>query len=184
MATEESQVIAQVLGGDIDAFGFFLRRYGDRVYALLAGMMGDGAEAEEATQDVFLQAYNHLDSFEGRSHFATWLYRIAYNVAQSRTRRHRFRTESLDDMAREMPDIDDEQIAVLFESTDANRLQLLDEALDSLPPDDRAIVDLYYFDDYAIRDIAYVVGQTETNVQTRLYRIRKRLYLYIIRNEE
>lgn len=182
MANEDERLIRQTLDGFPQAFGKLMQRYGDRVYAMVAGVLGDCEEAQEAVQDAFLRAFRGLKSFEGRSDFATWLYRIAYNCAMTHAHRHRLQTVSLNEQAflNGMQDgIADEEVGALFESGDEQRLQLLEEALDALPPPDLALINLYYYDDLPIRNIAYIVGQSESNVRTRLHRIRKRLYLYI-----
>jgi len=82
-------VIARVRGGETDAFEELVRRHGQKIYRSLMGMLGNGDEAEDALQDVFLKAFEHLEEFEGRSRFSTWLVRIAINTGIQRLRGRR-----------------------------------------------------------------------------------------------
>ena len=90
------EVVARVRNGDTDAFEELVRKHGRRVYRSLLGIIGSAAEAEDALQDAFLKAFQHLPDFEGRSRFSTWLVRIAINTALQRVR-SRKEFDSLDE---------------------------------------------------------------------------------------
>src|SRR6266496_376099 len=92
----DAAVVARVQAGDTDAFEELVRRHGRKVYRSLVGILGDVVEAEDAMQDAFLKAFEHIAEFEGRSTFATWLVRIAINTGVQRLR-GRKNFESLDD---------------------------------------------------------------------------------------
>jgi RNA polymerase sigma-70 factor, ECF subfamily len=92
----DAEVVAKVKSGDTDAFEELVRRHGQRVYRSLIGILGNVVEAEDALQDVFLKAFQHLPEFEGRSRFSTWLVRIAINTGLQRLR-GRKDFETLDD---------------------------------------------------------------------------------------
>ncbi len=92
----DAAVVARVQEGDADAFEELVRRHGRKVYRSLIGILGRAEEAEDAMQDAFLKAFQHIAEFEGRSTFATWLVRIAINTGLQRLR-GRKEFESLDD---------------------------------------------------------------------------------------
>jgi len=80
------EIVERVRNGETDAFEQLVRKHGRRVYRSLLGIVGSPEEAEDALQDVFFKAFQHLPHFEGRSRFSTWLVRIAINTAQQRVR--------------------------------------------------------------------------------------------------
>jgi len=92
----DAEFVARVKAGETDAFEELVRRHGRRVYRSLIGILGSVEEAEDAMQDVFLKAFQHLPEFEGRSKFSTWLVRIAMNTGLQRLR-GRKDFETLDD---------------------------------------------------------------------------------------
>jgi len=85
-ADPDAEFVARVKAGETDAFEELVRRHGRRVYRSLIGILGSVEEAEDAMQDVFLKAFQHLPEFEGRSRFSTWLVRIAMNTGLQRLR--------------------------------------------------------------------------------------------------
>jgi len=95
-ADPDAEFVARVKAGDTDAFEELVRRHGRRVYRSLIGLLGSDEEAEDALQDAFLKAFQHLPEFEGRSRFSTWLVRIALNTGLQRLR-GRKDFETLDD---------------------------------------------------------------------------------------
>lgn len=80
------EVVVRVKNGETDAFEELVRRHGRRVYRSLIGILGNVDEAEDALQDCFLKAFQHLPEFEGRARFSTWLVRIAINTGIQRLR--------------------------------------------------------------------------------------------------
>jgi RNA polymerase sigma-70 factor (ECF subfamily) len=82
----DAVVVAKVKAGDTDAFEVLVRRHGRRIYRSLIGILGNAQEAEDALQDCFLKAFQHLPEFEGRARFSTWLIRIAINTGIQRLR--------------------------------------------------------------------------------------------------
>ena len=101
-AREASRLVKLAQGGDRAAFSALVTRYRSRIVALALHLTGSESEAEDITQDVFLKAYQRLSSFEGRSHFFTWVYRIAVNRALNVKRNKARRRET---------DIDDPRVS-------------------------------------------------------------------------
>ncbi len=90
------EIVARVRNGETDAFEELVRKHGRRVYRSLVGILGSPEEAEDALQDAFLKAFQHLPNFEARSRFSTWLVRIAINTGLQRLR-SRKEVDSLDE---------------------------------------------------------------------------------------
>jgi len=80
------EIVARVRKGETDAFEELVRKHGRRVYRSLLGIVGSPQDAEDALQDAFFKAFQHLPHFEGRSKFSTWLVRIAINTGLQRVR--------------------------------------------------------------------------------------------------
>ena len=97
MKTDELPIILRIVGGKTEEFAYFLNAYGQQVFTLIARMVGSEEDAQELTQDTFLKAYQHLDSFNGGSSFSTWIYRIAYNTALSALRKKPSEVLAFDD---------------------------------------------------------------------------------------
>jgi RNA polymerase sigma-70 factor (ECF subfamily) len=90
------EIVERVRNGETDAFEELVRKHGRRVYRSLLGILGNAEEAEDALQDAFLKAFQHLPNFEARSRFSTWLVRIAINTGVQRLR-SRKEVDSLDE---------------------------------------------------------------------------------------
>jgi RNA polymerase sigma factor (sigma-70 family) len=127
-------------------------------------------DRDDLVQDILAQAWRAYPSYDPARPFSTWLYRVALNVAISWVRNHVPRqrvTVPLD------PDLHDAG-SPPFDPVAAERVRSLTEALRQLEPLDRALV-LLYLDDHSHRDIAAVLGLSETNVATKLHRLKQRL---------
>ena len=94
---DEQRLIARILDGHAEDYGYFLERYGGEVFAIVSRLVPNREDAEELTQDAFVRAYSRLDSFIGRSSFSTWVCRIAYTVAVSWLRKKRIKYLSIED---------------------------------------------------------------------------------------
>ncbi len=94
---DDRELLARARTGDVDAFAAFVRHHERRVRGVLFRMLDDVRDVEEATQDVFVQAWRALERFRGDAAPFTWLYRIAVNEALMRRRRKRLQTTELDE---------------------------------------------------------------------------------------
>ncbi len=100
----DHELVQRAAAGDLDAFGELVRVYEHRVASVLHRLLDDTRDVEEATQDVFVQAWRNLPRFRGDAKLFTWLYRIAVNEALMRRRRKRSDVEELDERLAAAPD--------------------------------------------------------------------------------
>lgn len=177
MEPNESHIIQEILNGKTDRYEYFLTRYGQQVFALVARIVSCQEEAEEVTQDVFLKAFQQLPSFHTKSSFSTWIYRIATNMAISAVRKRKQEVLHLDDAA--YANLPDELVDEALDDESETRVQRLTEAISLLEPDERALITLYYQEEKSLREIAFILQISESNVKVRLYRTRKKLYQWI-----
>lgn len=181
MEQNESHIISRILAGRTEEFAYFLDTYGQVVFSLLVRMVETEEDAEELTQDVFMKAFTHLGSFYGKSSFSTWIYRIAYNTGMSFLRKRPVEEAAFDD--RFWAPVSDTQVDEALDDTSGDRVEQLGQALKRLSPDERVLIALYYEEERPLREVAKIMGLTESNAKVRLHRIRKKLYL-LMQEEE
>ena len=172
---EEQTWVAQAQHGDDLAFTQLVETYQKPVYNLCYRMLGEPESAEDAAQETFLRAYQHLDRYDAKRPFATWLLSIAAHYCIDRLRRRRFSMFSIDE--------DDDESAP-FELPDANAPnperettrredhERLHDILASLDETDRAAIVMRYWNDASEIEIAESLGLTVSAVKSRLHRAR------------
>ncbi len=171
MQSDEQRLIARILDGHAEDFGYFLERYGEEVFAIVSRLVPQQEDAEELVQDAFVRAFNRLDTFGGRSSFSTWVCRIAYTTAVSWLRKQRIKYLSIDDN----PHLTDTEVDEGLD--DETRIDDLRRAITQLKPDEQTLLQLYYYDNRPLADIAYILDVEAGTIATRLHRIRRKLYL-------
>lgn len=175
-ANNDLYYIKKVLDGDTTAFAGILQRYSSRIFAVVIRIVGRREDAEELTQDVFMKVFSSLKKYKGDSEFSTWIYRIAYNTAVSYTRKHRKEISYIEESQYE--NISEEKVDALLNRTDnSEQIERLEQSIARLDGEEKALLSLFYTDTRSINEIAEITGLTDTNVKTRLHRIRKKLYI-------
>jgi RNA polymerase sigma-70 factor (ECF subfamily) len=172
---DDSQLIDEALAGNSASFGQLVRRYQDRLYNTMFHVVHCAEEAQDVVQEAFVQAFVKLDTFQRNSAFYTWLYRIAFNTAVSRKRRHRpmasveqsrqaAGTEPID--GREAPHERLEQ---------EERVKQVRAALAALSEEHRAILVLREMEGCDYETIAAMLDLPVGTVRSRLHRARLQL---------
>ena len=181
MKKEEAHIIKEILNGNTEQYEYFLDRYGQQVFVLVDRIVSCQEDAEELTQDVFLKAFQQLSSFKAESTFSTWIYRIATNVAISAVRKKRNDVLRLDDSV--FANLSDTQVDAALEDESEEQMERLQQAMNQLEADERALITLYYLEEKPLAEVAFILGLTEGNAKVKLHRIRKKLYV-LIKNQE
>ena len=171
MQTDEQELIARILDGHAEDFGYFLERYSQEAFAIVVRLVPQQEDAEELVQDAFVRAFNRLETFEGRSSFSTWICRIAYTTAVSWLRKRRMKYLSID----EQPKLTDTEVDEALD--DESCIEELRRAITLLKPDEQTLITLFYYDNRPLNDIAYILDAEPNTLATRLHRIRRKLYL-------
>ena len=172
MRTEDGNIVHQCLNGEPGAFGMLVDKYKEGIYAFAYDKLRDFQDAQDVTQEVFLQAYRGLRTLRRWESLAFWLYRIAYARC---TDLLRIRSKRAD---RDF--IEDQDLQVIdAPSLDSYRRDQLDEslqgALDSLPDAYREVLVLHYFGGMTIKDMAKALGASPGAIGMRLSRARAQL---------
>lgn len=171
-AEEVIRLIAAWKAGDGDALGRLLKRFESRVYATCWRITRKHDDALDMAQQTFINAIKHLEDYDGRAQFGTWIYRICTNACISHLRREKVRRhEGPDSMAftsspEPLPDSSVEEAEVNA---------TLHQALDSIDPDLRALLVLRDGQGLDYADIAHVLGVPVGTVKSRLFRARAAL---------
>lgn len=181
MKKEEAHIIKEILNGKTEQYEYFLDRYGQQVFVLVDRIVSCQEDAEELTQDVFLKAFQQLSSFKAESSFSTWIYRIATNLAISAVRKKRNDVLRLDDSV--FANLSDTQVDAALEDESEEQMERLQQAMNQLEADERALITLYYLEEKPLVEVAFILGLTEGNAKVKLHRIRKKLYV-LIKNQE
>ena len=158
-------LVERFLAGDAAAFEGLYSKYYDKVYAIARGILLDGDEAYDAVQEVFTLVYRHLNRFDKRSRFSTWLFRVAVNRSIQEARKFRYRARTV-----ELTEASGFTSAESVESVDPK----VQAAMSKLSPNDRALLILFYWEELSLQDIAISVGCGVNAAKTRLYRARER----------
>lgn len=164
-------LIRRMAGGDKAAMLSLYQRHHLRVFRFLVRMVRNEATAEELVSDVFLDVWRQAAAFEGRSSATTWLLGIARFKALSQLRR---RTEAALDpefAGAIADDADDPEVSA--QKTD--KAAVMRACLDRLTPEHREVIDLVYYHEQGVDDVAQVLGIPPNTVKTRLFHARKRL---------
>jgi RNA polymerase sigma factor (sigma-70 family) len=169
---EESGIIERVQQGDANAFSLLVTKYQDIVFSIALKVIKNRHDAEEMAQESFIKAYRSIGSFQGKSKFSTWLFRITYNTCISHIRKKKYPASDIDNLL-----VEDEEGEESFDGfPEENRIRYLELALKQLPGDDYLLIVMYYYEDQSVDEICMVTGLSESNVKVKLFRARKKLY--------
>jgi RNA polymerase sigma-70 factor (ECF subfamily) len=164
----EEDLLRQGRAGDRAALERLVARHKRPLFALCYGMLGDPDDAEDAVQETFLRALRALAAFRADAAFRTWLYRIAVNVCL-KWKAARAPTVPFDEQRPQTP-----CMAASPESLALRQLRM-NEALGSLPPQQRAALLLKEREGWSMTEIGAAFGWNEKRVETELYRARRAL---------
>jgi RNA polymerase sigma-70 factor (ECF subfamily) len=175
---EEMAWVVQAQQGSDEAFTRLVEAYQTPVYNLCYRMLGEPDAAEDAAQETFLRAFQHLQRYDRKRPFATWLLSISAHYCIDRLRRRKFAIYSIDEEDDEgnmfeLPDHDSpdpEDESVRKETKD--RIQFMLKDLDGI---DRAAIVMRYWHDFSEAEIAESLHLTVSAVKSRLHRARKEL---------
>src|SRR5262245_6502322 len=170
-ASSDERLVGCVAAGDRLAMEILYARHHVRVYRFVLRLVNEAATAEDVTSDVFLDVWKHAGRFEGRSQVSTWMLSIARHKAISALRRRV--DEPLDnEIAGEIPDSADGPEAILQKQ---NESAVLRQGLMQLSPAHRETIDLVYYHEKSVAEVAEIIGAPQNTVKTRMFHARKRL---------
>ena len=164
---DERALVASAQRGDPRAFEGLYRLHVDRVYGLCLRMTGNVGEAEDCTQEAFIQAWNKLDKFRGDSAFGTWMHRIAVNAVLGRMRKSKREQDRIQVVA--------ETQTAPISTGDTGELRDLSEAIDRLPEGARHVFVLSGVYGYSHEETSEMLGVAVGTSKAQLHRARRLL---------
>ena len=178
----DQETIERVLSGDTDQFSNLVRKYQSRIFSLCMGFVHQKEDADDLSQEVFIKVYQSLKRYRGDASFSTWIYRIAINIAlnyvKNKSKKNIF--QRLDDFMTtgksntlqtvSMDTADPEQILI-----DTQKREMVNNALNSLPENQKIAIVLSKYDDLPQKEIAIIMNTTEGAVEALLQRAKVNL---------
>lgn len=172
----ETELIKGLSRQDTKAQQQTIDRYGREVFALVVRLVAVAENAEEVYQDVFVKVFRNIGQYDaGRSSLRTWILRIAYNEAISFLRRKRLPVVYFEDHGREADKLSDAEVDETLGRVNTETVQLIRAALKHLPPEERALITMFYYEERSLKEIADITGSIPTTIASRLSRTRKKL---------
>jgi RNA polymerase sigma-70 factor (ECF subfamily) len=170
-ATSDEVLIGRIANGDRLAMQVLFARHHVRVFRFVLRLVREEATAEDLISEVFLDVWRQAGRFEGRAQVSTWLLAIARFKALSVLRR------------KPEQELDDETAAAIVDPSDTpdvtlekkEKGEVIRECLTSLSADHREIIDLVYYHEKSVEEVAEIVGIPEATVKTRMFYARKKL---------
>jgi len=178
MSDLDREIIQQVLDGDVKTFGLLVDRHKAKAMTLAVRILKNHEDAEEALQDSFVRGYRALPSFEWKSSFSTWFYRIVYNTCATAVgKKNRIHPLSIDvedeDGLRIEIESDELQPDIRIESNEFS--QIVNEEVEKLPVVYGSTFTLFAIQDMSYEEIVQVTGLPLGTVKARLFRARAML---------
>jgi RNA polymerase sigma-70 factor (ECF subfamily) len=154
-----------------EGFRNLVRTYRERLYGVIFRLSGSHEDTDDLLQEVFLKVYQHIGRFKGESGLYTWLYRIAVNESLSFLRkRNKMRTEALGT----------EMHGQSLDSPDGNDIQKqLEKAIVALPPKQRLVFDLRYFEEMSYREMSEVLETSEGSLKASFHHAVTKIEVYL-----
>ena len=178
----DNEIILQIVQGDRDLFRKLVERYQPLVFRTCMGFLHNKDDADDLTQDIFIQVYQTLSGFKGDASFSTWIYRVAVNASLNKIRKStkgKFiqRLETLLGIDKEqessfhLPDNENPENNLILNE----HREWVQKALNSLPENQRAAIVLSKYDDLSQKEIAAIMNTTEGAVEALIQRAKANL---------
>lgn len=170
--SDNELIAAYLRSQDTSFFTALYRRYANKVFAKSISMLNDEALARDATQDIFIKVLLNLAKFNEQSSFSTWIYSITYNYCIDMIRKKK-----------KMPLTFSEDVGKLSKETNVEipdsvllemKQERLEKVLEKMPNGDQVILMMKYHDDMQIREIADVLGKTESAIKMQIMRAKQK----------
>jgi RNA polymerase sigma-70 factor (ECF subfamily) len=183
----DQEIIGQILQGDRNRYKLLVERYQSIVFRTCMGFLHNKEDADDLTQDIFIQTYQTLPAYKGEASFSTWIYRITVNASLNKLRKSSknpflqrlenvFGSEKGKEYNFPVSDAENPETLII----QAERNEWVEKALNSLPEKQRTAIVLSKYDDLSQREIAVIMETTEGAVEALIQRakanLREKLY--------
>lgn len=175
--TEDEELIKAFIGGNDNAFNLIVRKYHKKVYWIIRKMILDHDDSDDLTQEVFLKLHRSLSEYRGESKFFTYLYRIAVNYSLN----HIYKNKKINEWKVET---DYSELKSDYENFDeefdlAERTKFLEEAIKSLPEQQRAVFNLRYYNHLSYEEISIIMNKSVGGMKSNYFHAIKKIGNYL-----
>lgn len=180
----DEQLVEMAVTDNPDAFGVIVTRWERKIFALCYGMLSREDDAKDAAQETFIAAYRNLKNFRGDAKVSSWLHRIAVNQCLTTKRRAKTRSESFlddEDNAEDKVFVAPLDLSPSKMTEQGERLQVVRQAVFSLPVDLRQVIVMKEFEDLTFQQISESLDLPLSTVKSRLYTALKQLRMKLER---
>ena len=182
---QDDELIARTQAGDATAFDELIIKYSPRLYGLVYNMTSNHEDTHDLMQDIWAKAFRSITGFRGKSSFYTWIHSIGVNMTinflKKRSRRFQMSLDDLDsNVQRDKEFIELTSTSTPVRETDLNELQKrLNEAMQKLSNDHRAVVTMFDIQGMPHAEIAKILGISEGTVRSRLFYAHRQLQNFL-----
>jgi RNA polymerase sigma-70 factor, ECF subfamily len=180
-AMTDEEVVRRVRAGDTALFEVIMRRYNQRLFRVTRSILGNDGEAEDVTQDAYVRSYMHLDQFDGRARFSTWLTKIAVHeaLARLRNRQRMVEIDAASEFTGDRMDLESNAPSPEQEVLTHTMRIILEAAVDRLPETYRSVFMLREVEGMTTAETAECLALSEETVKVRLHRARASMRKHI-----
>ena len=179
----DEDLVERAQQGEYAAYEEIVRRYQDKAFRLAYSLMKDESDAQDVVQEAFLNMYRKLDTFEGKSQFGSWMYRVVTNAALMRLRKQKRRSEvQVEDEEAELSEdkyyvtsVPEWRVRADEAAENKELRAKIIEAVDELPPKYQTVFLLREVEGLSLKEIADVLDMSVGGIKSRLHRARLHL---------
>lgn len=177
MPRSDFELIEEFQRGNVEGFNELVRRYQQKVYWIARRVVSSHDDADDIVQDVFVRVYKALIKFRGDSEFYTWLYRITMNVSLNALRVKRLKTfVHYDDFIDARFDTADRPDSELLQK---EYQTILEKAIDRLPPKQRMVFVMRYYDEIPYEEMATLLGKSVGGLKANYFHALRKIQKYV-----
>ena len=182
METLTQIINAILIHGKADRYELIVNEFSNYIYAFVCSIVGNSEEAQDSTQEVFIKGYFSLKKLKEPKKFKSWISQIAYNesISHLRKKKRGLDITFIDNIKYEsaqLPDNSVEEIEIKAK-TDSD-MEMLRSAIKLLKEEEQYLIKAFYYEDRSVKEIEEVTGLSESNIKTKLHRIKRKLKDYI-----
>lgn len=175
--SDDAELIDAFKDGEKNAFNFLVRKYQKRVYWIIRKMVLDHDDADDITQEVFLKLYKSLDEFRGESKFFTYVYKIAINYSLNHLNKNKKiinRKVDIENVYLISPERRADEIM-----NDTEKTKMLEEAIECLPEQQRAVFNMRYYDNLTYEEISGILNKSVGGMKANYFHAIKKIEKFL-----
>lgn len=175
----EEELIRLCKQGDVDSFQLLYNQFKDRIFSTAMRMLGNPQDAEDATQDIFIQVFRHINTFRGDASLSTWIYKIALNTCYNKLKKTRYN----DNDPESLSDSDNQNFTIDYNEKPSTIQWFIEQEVTRLPARYRSVFILHEIEGFTHEEIAQIMniaaGTSKSHLSMAKLILRKKLIPYL-----